>query len=196
VDTNDQTDSVCDDARNDKVAELDILRQSLEEKKKLAEEYYDQLIRMKAEFDNYRRRTEKERTTHIAWGKEEILRKQVSILDILEQALASTKISTNIESIRQGLEMITTEFVRMLSSEGIKEMDCLGKKFDPSLHEALEQVASDQSEGTVVAVLQKGYTMNGRVVRAAKVQVAKQQTGLSAGDGAVAVAPVEEKQPE
>ncbi|MGA2090084.1 MAG: nucleotide exchange factor GrpE [Endomicrobiales bacterium] len=174
-----ETSSVGEDARDDKVAELDILRQSLEEHKKQAREYYDQLLRMKAEFDNFRRRTEKERTTHIAWGKEEILRKQVSILDILEQALASTKISSNIESIQQGLEMITQEFVRMLSSEGVKEMQCVGMQFDPTLHEALEQVVSDQPEGTIVSVLQKGYTMNGRVVRPAKVQVAKQQTALS-----------------
>ena len=58
-------------------------------------------------------------------------------------------------------------------------MQCVGMQFDPTLHEALEQVVSDQPEGTIVSVLQKGYTMNGRVVRPAKVQVAKQQTALS-----------------
>ncbi|MCX5779173.1 MAG: nucleotide exchange factor GrpE [Elusimicrobia bacterium] len=179
MDIDDSINSVSDDARDDKVAELDILRQSLEDKKKQSDDYYDQLLRMKAEFDNYRRRTEKERSTHISWGKEEILLKQVSILDILEQALASTKTSMNVESILQGLEMITREFVRMLSSEGITEMECAGKQFDPALHEAFEQVASDQPEGTIVAVLQKGYMMNGRVVRPARVQVAAVQVADS-----------------
>lgn len=177
MNTNETAGSISDDARDDKVAELDILRQSLEAKQKQAQDYYDQLLRLQAEFDNYRRRTEKERVTHIAWGKEEVLRKQVSILDILEQALASTRTSTNMDSIRQGLEMITREFVRMLTGEGVTEIDCVGKPFDPAVQEAIERVPSDQLEGTVVTVLQKGYTMNGRLVRPAKVQVARPAGG-------------------
>lgn len=160
-------------AREEKLSELEILRQSVEEKKKLADDYYDQLLRLKAEFENFRRRTEREKQNHVMWGKEDILLKQVSILDVLEQALQSARTSTNVESIRKGLELITQEFVRMMGSEGITAVDPKGVKFDPQVHEALEYVDSAEPDGTIVAVLQKGYTINGRVMRPARVQVAK-----------------------
>jgi molecular chaperone GrpE len=160
-------------AREDKLSELDILKQSLEEKKRAAEDYYNQLLRLKAEFENYRRRTEREKHNHLNWGKEEILLKQVAILDVLEQAAASTQTTTNIESIKQGLELIKQEFVKMLSSEGIVEIDCLNKVFDPSLHEAVEQVESIEPEGTIIEVMQKGYTLKDKLVRPARVKVAK-----------------------
>ena len=160
-------------AREDKLSELDILKQSLEEKSRAAEDYYNQLLRLKAEFENYRRRAEREKHNHLAWGKEEILLKQVGILDVLEQAAASTQTATNIESIKQGLGLIKQEFVKMLSSEGIAEIDCLNKPFDPSLHEAVEQVESQQPEGTIIEVMQKGYKLKEKMIRPAKVKVAK-----------------------
>jgi molecular chaperone GrpE len=161
-------------AREDKLSELEILKQSLEEKSKAAEDYYNQLLRLKAEFENFRRRAEKDKSNHLAWGKEEILLKQVGILDVLEQAAASTQGTTNIESIKQGLELIKQEFVKMLSSEGIMEIDCLNKPFDPLLHDAVEQVESAQKEGTIIEVMQKGYTLKDKLVRPARVKVAKQ----------------------
>ncbi len=169
------SETISQTARDEKLSELDILQQSLEEKKKQAESYYDQLLRLKAEFENYRRRSEKEKQSHLMWGKEEILMKQIGLLDVLQQAAKSAQSCTNIESIRKGLDLITQEFVKMLCSEGVAETNPLGKKFDPSTDEAVERVASDQEEGTVVDVAQKGYTFNGRVIRPAKVKVAKKE---------------------
>ena len=160
-------------AREEKLSEQEILKQSLEEKGKAAEDYYNQLLRLKAEFENYRRRTEKEKHNHLAWGKEEILLKQVSLLDVLEQASASTQTTTNIESIKMGLDLIKIEFVKMLSSEGISEIDSIGKSFDPVLQEAVEQVESDEPEGTIIEGMQKGYKLKDRVIRPARVKVAK-----------------------
>jgi molecular chaperone GrpE len=165
--------AIYDTAREEKVSELGILQQSLEEKKKQADEYYDQLLRLKAEFENYRKRTEKEKQIHLMWGKEGILLKQMGLLDVIEQALHSARTSDNIESIQQGLGLIVNEFSRMLNSEGVTEIESRGKKFDPSLHEAVEQVESDEPDGTITDVLQKGYSMNGRVIRPARVKVAK-----------------------
>ena len=167
------TKTIYDAARDEKMSELEILQQSLEEKKKQTDEYYDQLLRLKAEFDNYRKRTEREKQNHLAWGKEEILLKQVGLMDVLEQACASARTSNNLESIQKGLDLITLEFSRMLSSEGVVETESAGQKFDPCVHEAVEHVESDQPEGTIVEVLQKGYMMNGRVIRPARVKVAK-----------------------
>jgi molecular chaperone GrpE len=162
-----------DTARDEKVTELEILKQSLEEKKKQADEYYDQLVRLKAEFENFRKRSEREKHNHLLWGKEDILLKQLGLLDVLEQGVQSARTSSNIESIRTGIELIKQEFVKMLSTEGVTEIESLGNKFDPSVHEAVEHVESDQPDGTIIAVLQKGYELNGRVVRPARVKVAK-----------------------
>ena len=169
---NENSNAVYDAARDEKVTELGILQQSLDEKKKLAEDYYDQILRMRAEFENYRRRAEKDKQNHLIWGKEEILTKQICLLDVLEQATQSARTSNNIESILKGLEIITMEFQRMLQSEGIEVIPAEGGTFDPSLHEALERRPGDQPEGTIVAILQKGYRMNGRVIRPSRVAVA------------------------
>jgi molecular chaperone GrpE len=160
-------------ARQEKVAELEILKQSLEEQKKEAASHYDQLLRLKAEFDNFRRRTEKEKQNHILWGKEEVLIKQLNLLDLLEHAAKSARTTNNIESIQKGLDLITQELVRMLSGEGVSEIKGVGERFDPNVHEAVEQVDSDQPEGTIVDVLQKGYSLGGRMIRPARVKVAK-----------------------
>jgi molecular chaperone GrpE len=165
----------CEDAREEKLTELDILKQSLDEKRKQAEEYYDQILRLKADFENFRKRTERDKHNHILWGKEDILLKQLGILDILEKAHKSALSSTNIEAIRKGLELIIQEFLKMISSEGVEEIECLGKNFDPSLEEAVDYIESGEKENTVVEVLQKGYTSKQKLLRPAKVKVAKKK---------------------
>jgi molecular chaperone GrpE len=160
-----------EDARDVKISELEILKQSYDEKKKQAEDYYDQLLRLKADFENFRRRSEKEKKDYLDWGKEKILLRQLGIYDVLQQALQSAKTGNNIESIVVGLDMINKEFSKMLVEEGVEEIKC--DKFDPNLCEALDQVESGEEDGKVLQVYQKGYKMNGRLVRPAKVKVAK-----------------------
>ncbi|MDR1104035.1 MAG: nucleotide exchange factor GrpE [Endomicrobium sp.] len=160
-----------DDARDEKVAELEILKQSVDEQKSLAQDYYDQLVRLKADFENFRRRSEKEKKDYLDWGKEKILVKQIAIDDVLQHALKSAKAGNNIESIIIGLDMISKEFAKMLKEEGVEEIRC--KKFDPNMCEALDYVESDEEDGKVLEVYQKCYKMNGKLIRAAKVKVAK-----------------------
>ena len=171
----DNSQDYCEDARKEKLTELDILKQSLDEKRKQAEEYYDQILRLKADFENFRKRAERDKHNHMLWGKEDILLKQLGILDILEQAQISALVSTNIEAVRKGLELIVKEFLKMISSEGVSEIECLGKKFDPSLEEAVDYVESGDKEGTVLEVLQKGYLSKQKLLRPAKVRVAKKK---------------------
>ncbi|MDR1720854.1 MAG: nucleotide exchange factor GrpE [Endomicrobium sp.] len=159
------------EARDEKISELEILRQSVEEKKKQVQDYYDQLLRLKADFENYRKRSEREKKDYLEWGKERILLKQIGIYDVFQQALHSAKTGNNMESIMLGLEMINKEFSKMLKEEGIEEIQC--EKFDPTLCEALEHSESDKEDGTVLEVYQRGYKLNGRLVRVAKVKVAK-----------------------
>ena len=164
----------CDAARDEKLSELDILKQSFDEKKKQSEEYYDQLLRLKADFENYRRRSEKEKKDYLDWGKEKILLKQIYIDDVLQQALKSAKSGGKVEDIIVGLDMISKEFSKMLAEEGVEEVKC--EKFDPNLCEALDTVESGEEDGKILEVYQKGYKMNGKLIRAAKVKVAKGQS--------------------
>ena len=157
--------------QEEKILELEILKQSVEEQKTLAQNYYNQLVRLKADFENYRRRSEKEKKDYLDWGKEKILIKQIDINDVLQQALKSAKAGNNVESIVVGLDMISKEFSKMLKEEGVEEIFC--EKFDPNLCEALDIVESDQEDGKVLEVYQKGYKMNGKLIRTAKVKVVK-----------------------
>jgi molecular chaperone GrpE len=161
-------------AREEKLSELEILKQSFDDKKKEAGEYYDQLLRLKADFENYRRRAEREKKDYLDWGKEKILLKQISMDDVLRQALKSAKNGGKVEDIIIGLEMVSREFEKMLKEEGVEEIVC--GKFDPNFCEALDIAESGEEEdGKILEVYQKGYKMNGRLIRPAKVKVAKKK---------------------
>jgi len=166
-------DSIVSDALEEKLAEQEILRQSLEEKKKQAEEYYDQLLRLKAEFENYRRRVEKEKEKIYLRGKETILIKLITILDTLEQAERNIISTSKIEDVREGLKLIHTDFVSFLKDEGVEPIETIGKKFDPQFHEVIEHEETDKEEGLILEELQKGYIFNGLVIRPTKVKIAK-----------------------
>ncbi|MDR1940931.1 MAG: nucleotide exchange factor GrpE [Endomicrobium sp.] len=166
-----------DIARDEKISELEILKQSLEEKKKEAEGFYDQLLRLQADFANYRKRLEEEKKTYLEWGKEKILQKQISLADILEQALESAKSGGKTEDIIIGLEMVVKEFSKMLKEEGVEEIK--SDKFDPNVCEALDTVECENEDGEILQTYQKGYKINGRLMRTAKVKVAKQKSKIS-----------------
>jgi molecular chaperone GrpE len=170
---NKQDDQICscDKPCDEKMSEVEILRQSVESQKRLAQDYYDQLVRLKADFENYRKRSEKEKKDYLEWGKEKILVKQINIDDVLHQALKSAKTSNNIESVIVGLEMISKEFAKMLKEEGVEEIHC--DKFDPDMCEALDSANSDEEDGKILEVYQKGYKIRGKLLRIAKVKVAK-----------------------
>jgi molecular chaperone GrpE len=159
------------DARDEKISELEVLKQSVDEQKTLAQNYYDQLVRLKADFDNFRRRSEKEKKDYLDCGKEKILVKQIAIDDVLQHALKSAKAGNNMESIIVGLDMINKEFAKMLKEEGVEEIQC--EKFDPNVCEALDYVESGDEDGKILEVYQIGYKMNGKLIRTAKVKVAK-----------------------
>ena len=165
-----------DIARDVKLSELDILKQSLEEKQKQADEYKAEYLRSVAEYQTLRNRTEKEKGEYINFGKAKILERNISIYDVFEQAMISVRAGQDLKSIKVGLEMIYNEFSKMLKEEGVEKIDCLNKKFDHNTCEALDQVETDEAEeGTVLAVYQNGYKLNGKLMRPARVKVAKKK---------------------
>jgi molecular chaperone GrpE len=167
----------CTVQKNEKFSELETLKQSIEDQKKIAQDYYDQLVRLKAEFENYRRRLEKEKYDYLEFGKEKILIKQIGINDVLTHALNSAKAKNNVESIITGLEIISKEFSKILKEEGVEELHC--ETFDPNICEALDYVESNEhSDGKIIEVYQKGYKMNGKLIRLAKVKVVKNNTEI------------------
>ena len=163
-----------DIARDEKLSELDILKQSLQEKQKQADEYKADYLRSVAEYQTLRNRIEKEKGEYINYGKSKILERQIGIYDVFEQAMVSVRAGQDLKSIKVGLEMIYSEFSKMLKEEGVEKIDCLNKKFDHNTCEALEQVETDEAEeGTVLAVYQNGYKLNGKLMRPARVKVSK-----------------------
>ena len=160
------------DELDEKLSELSILQQSVEEQKARAADYYDQLLRLKAEFENYRRRVEKEKMEARAWGKQDVLMPLLSLVDVFEQALQQAENAKDVKQVAVGLEFLHKNFSGFLKSEGLTCMEVVGKPLDPHQAEVVEQVEVDNGQvGQVLSEIQKGYSFQGRVIRPARVRV-------------------------
>jgi len=137
-------------------------------------DYFDQLLRLKAEFENYRKRVEREKIEARKWGKEEIVLRLVSLMDVMEAAEAVAHKSVDVKSIVLGLDMLYGEFKRMLKEEGLEEVAAaVGGQYDHAVHEAVE--TEDGEDGKILAVLQKGYRFQGGLFRPARVKISKKK---------------------
>jgi molecular chaperone GrpE len=167
-----QSRPLSDEGRDEKLSELAILQQSVEEQKSKTADYYDQLLRLKAEFDNYRKRVEKEKVEARSWGKQDVIMPLLSLVDVFEQAMAQVQNAKDVKQVTVGLEFLHKNFSSFLKSEGLVPVEIIGKTFDPHLAEAVEQVEVDNGQiGQVLAEIQKGYSFQGRVIRPARVRV-------------------------
>ncbi len=155
-----------------KLSELEIARQAIEEAQKKASDYYDQLLRLRAEFDNYRKRTEKEKVEARAWGKQQVLEPLLGLVDVFEQALAQAQQAKDMTVVIQGLEFLSKNFNQMLKQEGLEVIDVVGQPFNHETAEAVDQEEVDANQvGIVLLQHQKGYRFQGRVLRPARVKV-------------------------
>ncbi len=136
-------------------------------------EMNDKYLRLSAEFDNYRKRTLKEKMELMKNAGEEILIRILPVVDNFERALASMEKSNDIEAIRKGVELIYSNFKDFLTQNGVKEIPCTNSDFDTDVHEAVTKIPAPTEElkGKVVDCIQKGYMLNDKVVRFAKVVV-------------------------
>lgn len=137
------------------------------------EEANDKYTRLLAEFENYKRRTAKEKIEIIQSAGKEVIAKLLPTLDDFDRALASMDQATDIASVKQGIELVSSKFRKTLEQEGLKEMDVLGASFDSELQEAITTIPapSEDMKNKVVDVVEKGYFLNGKVVRYAKVVI-------------------------
>ncbi len=155
------------------LTELEYLK--LKEEVDKAKVYGDKLLRLQADFENTRKRLEREKQDFVKFANEGIILELLNILDDLERTveLAQEK-HQDLSSFLKGVEMILAHLYEMLKEYGIKPIEAKGKLFDPHYHEALMQAESkDMPEHTVVEELQKGYLLNDRVIRTTKVKVSK-----------------------
>ncbi len=133
----------------------------------------EQLQRLQAEFQNYQRRVEKESLEQCVWARGELARKLLPVLDNLELALTNATPDER-DGFYKGVELIAAQLLQLFEEEGVKPLHPENEQFDPKLHEAMLTEQRDGVEkGRVIEVLQKGYALNGRVLRTAKVKVAK-----------------------
>ena len=136
-------------------------------------ELLDSLQRLKAEFDNYRKRMLKEQTRILETAESGLIKKLLPVIDNLERALENADDSSPTKALKQGVSMVREQFVDTLEKEGLEVIEGTGEPFDPEQEEAVMVVdAPGQPEGTVVDVTQKGYRFNGTLVRPAMVTVA------------------------
>ena len=134
----------------------------------------DQLLRTAADFDNFRKRTRREVDDAHKRGKEELLRELLPVFDNLERAVVHAGQASDAKAVADGVGMVLKQFADTLGKVGIKRIAAVGGPFDPSLHEAIQQVeTNDHPAGTIVAEVQPGYAMGDRLVRASMVVVAK-----------------------
>ena len=140
-----------------------------------AKEYWDKLLRLQADFENTRKRLEKDRQDFIKFANEGIILELLNILDDLERTVGlEHSQAKDIAAFLKGVEMILAHLYEMLKEYGVKPIDAQGKIFDPNYHEALMQVENKAlPEHTVVEEMQKGYFLNDKVIRTAKVKVSK-----------------------
>jgi molecular chaperone GrpE len=139
-----------------------------------SEEYLEDLRRLKAEFENYRKRVLKEQTRAVDLAAEPVMAKLLEVLDEFELALMAAERTPDFERFVRGVEMVYAKLTDVLRSEGLERIEAEGKPFDPARHEALLQ-SEGQAEGEayVAEVLRPGYTLRGRVIRPAGVKVTR-----------------------
>ena len=153
------------------LAEIDTLKKKLEEAESKTSEYKDSWLRSQAEFQNYRKRLERDNEVMYLSMKGDIIKRVLPVLDDLERALQNRAAD---DAWASGIELIARKFQNILESEGLKRIDALGKEFDPNFHEAIShEPANGAQSGHVIGVVQNGYMLGERVIRPALVRVAQ-----------------------
>ena len=163
------------DEEVEELDELTLLTRQLQAKEQDVTEHYEARLRLQAEFDNFKKRKEKESADFRKYANSSLLEDILTVVDDFERAIAAAEQTHKLEDFLQGVEMILTKFLATLQKRGIKEIEAEpGLAFNPAMHEAVTQIETDDvEEGVIAAVFQKGYYLHDRVLRAPKVGVAK-----------------------
>lgn len=136
-------------------------------------ELKDKYLRQVAEFDNYRKRTLKEKTELILNGGENIIKSLLPVIDDIERAKKNMETADNVEALREGVDLVFKKLITTLENAGLKKIDTEGKDFNTDEHEAIAMIPapSDDAKGKVIDCVQPGYKLNDKVIRHAKVAI-------------------------
>ncbi len=168
-----ENDEAVDEIRVEEKNEVDILKETIEtllrEKREIEEKY----LRVLAELDNFRKRMEREIARIKEVAEERVLRDILMVVDNFERALDSLDKGADFNSFAEGIRLIYKQMREILSTFGLEEIEALDRPFDPLIHDALMVVEDRERDGVVVQVVEKGYKLRGKVIRPAKVIVAR-----------------------
>lgn len=154
--------------------DAEALKQEIEGLRQELEENNDQVLRIRAEMDNLRKRTSRDIENAHKFALDKFVRELLPVIDSMELGINASDSVDDIESLREGMDLTLKKFIGILDKFGVSVIEAQGEKFDPEIHEAVSmQEMPDAESGTVITVMQKGYTLNGRLVRPAMVIVAK-----------------------
>jgi molecular chaperone GrpE len=157
----------------DLAAEVERLREELAARTREVRQHEERALRTMAEFDNARKRAERERLEHTRFANETLIRDLLPVLDNLDRALAAGRADPAAGAMTAGVELIQREFLRVLEKYGVTPFTSIGERFDPERHEAIARVPSDaHEEMSVVSETTRGYLVHGRVLRPSAVAVA------------------------
>ncbi len=148
-------------------------------------DYYDQLVRLSADFENYRKRTEREKASFLAYGKKQFAEKLLPAYEVLlrqREELAKKQkeeeCPASLKAVKDGLNMVFAELEKAFKAEGIEHMDVLDKPYDPATQEVVAMIpSSEDQDGLVLQEVQMGFTMDGKVLRPARVIVGQHAEG-------------------
>lgn len=166
VESNEATDGEETATDEESVDDIEKLRAEYEELK-------DKHLRLQAEFDNFRRRTIKEKADLITTAGEKVLKDLLPVVDDLDRAMESVATAQDVSAVREGLDLIVNKFNAFLASNGVAEIEAVGLDLDTDKHNAIARFAAptEDMKGKVIDVTKKGYTLNGKVIRHAEVVV-------------------------
>ena len=137
-----------------------------------AEEWKDKYLRLSAEFDNYRKRTLREKMELIESGGEDVIKSMLAVMDDFDRALSAMQSASDVASVREGVELISQKMRDALKAKGVSEIEAVGEALDTDLHEAVAKFpAGEEKKGKIIDVVQKGYKLKEKVIRYAKVVV-------------------------
>ena len=154
--------------------EVESLSEELERVSTELDETKDRFLRGLADFDNYRKRVAREREQLVRCANEDLIKRMLEVVDNLERALAAASETEDFGGFKQGVELIYDHLKEVLTKEGLCPITCLGEAFDPNFHEAVMAIEKEGEESEkVIEEIQKGYTLDGRVIRPSKVVVSK-----------------------
>jgi molecular chaperone GrpE len=156
--------------------ELQRLHQQIEDLTKEKNEIFEKLQRVAADYDNFQKRVPKQIDDTIAYKKEKIIKTLLPTLDNFEHTLQNAHSAENLDVLVEGVRIIYDQMLDILKAHGAEQINALGQKFDPAMHEAIMQkTETSQEDDTVLEEFQKGYKLNGRVIRPSKVIINKLQ---------------------